>query len=91
MDKSLGNLYHKLSNLFHSNSSSTTSSSTTDIDPTNNPTDRSTTMNPVPLEQRRSSGRMSRQISIKTNDNRITTPTNNETFFKQMYYFDTFL
>ncbi len=68
MDKSFGTLYNKITNLFHSNSSTSSVSevnSSTLLDrivPTNNIT---------PINQRRSSSRISRQISIKTNDNQI--------------------
>jgi hypothetical protein len=68
MDKSFGTFYNKITNLFHSNSSTSSVSevnSSTLLDrivPTNNIT---------PINQRRSSSRISRQISIKTNDNQI--------------------
>jgi hypothetical protein len=76
MDKSLGTLYNKITNLFHSNSSSSSSSSAGPE--VSSPLPLSTfldrmipTTNGTPINQRRSSSRISRQISIKTNDQRI--------------------
>jgi hypothetical protein len=74
MDKSLGTLYNKITNLFHSNSSSSSSA----VPEVSSPLPLSTfldrmipTTNGTPINQRRSSSRISRQISIKTNDQRI--------------------
>jgi hypothetical protein len=70
MDKSFGTLYHKLSNLFHSNPSTTTVPETSSSLPLSNLFDRIVpTSNTPQMDQRRTSARMmSRQISIKTND-----------------------
>lgn len=85
MDKSLGTWYNKLSNLFHSNPqpiSSTAAAAaavsepeTSSSFPITNFFDRIVPMtNNSPRTQRRSlTSRVSRQISIKTNDNLIRT------------------
>jgi hypothetical protein len=85
MDKSFGTLYHKLSNLFHPNTSpsSSSSSSTTSSVPETSSSLPLTAFfdrivpspNSSSTDQRRSSSRISRQISIKTNDNQITIPS----------------
>ena len=74
MDKSFGTLYQKISNLFHPNSSSTNSTpETSSTIPIGKFIDRmpSTINTSSPIIQQRSSSRISRQISIKTNENRI--------------------
>ena len=80
MDKSFGVLYNKITSLFHSNSSAQSSSSSSSNVPevssslpVGNFLDRIAppTINCSPINHRRSSTRISRQISIKTNDNRI--------------------
>jgi hypothetical protein len=79
MDKSLGTLYHKLSNLFHTNSSSSNSSSVPETGtslPISTFFDRlipSSTTISHNNDRRRSSARNSYQVSIKTNDKRLPT------------------
>jgi hypothetical protein len=80
MDKSLGTLYHKLTNLFHTNSSSSSSSNASSVPETGTslpistffdrliPSTTSATTSHNNNDQRRSSARVSHQISIKTND-----------------------
>ncbi|UJR20893.1 hypothetical protein I4U23_024002 [Adineta vaga] len=68
MDKSFGSFYNKLSNLFHPNSASTSSSSVPD---TGSLLPLSTLLDRIvqtPSEQRHTTTRENRQISIKTND-----------------------
>ncbi|CAF3906258.1 unnamed protein product [Rotaria magnacalcarata] len=90
MDKSFGTLYNKLTSLFHSNpSTSSNQSSIPELGsplPLSNFFDRlvpspsaaaatTTTTTSPSIDQRRISSRVvSRQISIKTNDNRILIP-----------------
>jgi len=74
MDKSFGTLYNKITNLFHSNPSTSLSVPEASSSlPLSNFLDRIVpiTNNSTPINQRRSSSRISRQISVKTNDNRI--------------------
>jgi hypothetical protein len=81
MDKGLETIYHKLSGLFHTNTSASSSSNASSVP-------ESSTLLPISTffdriipsaatsqnnDRRRSSARMSHQISIKTNDNRVTT------------------
>jgi hypothetical protein len=76
MDKSFGTLYNKITNLFHSNSSTSSVPDGNSSLPLSAFLDRivPTTNHSSPINQRRSSSRISRQISIKTNDNRIILP-----------------
>lgn len=76
MDKSFGALYNKITNLFHPNPSTSSVPETSSSLPLSNFLDRivPTTNNSSPVNQRRSSSRISRQISIKTTDNRIKLP-----------------
>ena len=74
MDKSLGTLYNKLSNLFHTNSSSVPETGTSL--PISTFFDRlipSSTTISHNNDRRRSSTRNSHQVSIKTNDKRLPT------------------
>ncbi len=77
MDKSFGTLYNKITNLFHSNPSSASVPEASSSLPISNffdrlvPTTTITTTSCSPINQHRSSSRISRQISIKTTDNRI--------------------
>ena len=70
MDKSLGTLYQKLSNLFHSNTSNHSPVEISSSLPTTNYLERM----PLPVQQHRSSSRISRQISIKTTDHHLHPP-----------------
>ena len=73
MDKSFGTLYQKLTNLFHSNSSTVSNKSELSSSlPATNFIDRMSTSSPI--HQRRSPKRISRQISIKTTDNHLQPP-----------------
>ncbi|CAF1063191.1 unnamed protein product [Adineta ricciae] len=72
MDKGLGTLYNKLSNLFHPNSATSTASSSA---PSSSFAPEANSLStffdrivPSPGEQRRTTPRIVRQISIKTND-----------------------
>lgn len=81
MDKGLGAFYNKLSTLFHSNTSQSSNTPTVPEISSSLPLktffDRVVpTTTSSPIDQRHSTSRISRQISIKTNDNRITTPNN---------------
>lgn len=74
MDKGLGTLYHKLSNLFHMNTTNPSSTSSSSL-PVTTFFDRlipsSTTPTNTPHlndQRRRSSARLQNQISTKTND-----------------------
>lgn len=70
MDKSFGTLYHKISSLFHPNSSNSPASDLSASLPVTHFLDRvvpKATSSP-PINQHRSSSRISRQISIKTTD-----------------------
>jgi len=73
MDKNFGILYNKITNLFHSNPSTSSVPEASSSLPISTLLDRivQTTNNNSPKNQRRSSSRISRQISIKTNDNQI--------------------
>ena len=82
MDKGLGTLYHKLTNLFHTNTptSSTSNASSTHETGTTLPIstflDRLIPSSPIihNNDRRRQSPRVFHQISIKTNDNRSPSP-----------------
>ncbi len=81
MDKSFGTLYNKITSLFHSNPSTPPSSVMSEASsslPIGNFLDRIVPpkINCSPINQSRTSSRISRQISIKTNDNQIK-PLNN--------------
>jgi hypothetical protein len=78
MDKSFGTLYQKLSNLFQSNPSTSTAPETSSSSPLSTFLDRIVpSINNSPMDQRRTSSRISRQISIKTTDDRIEIPNDN--------------
>ncbi|CAF1086955.1 unnamed protein product [Rotaria sordida] len=81
MDKNFGTLYNKLTNLFHSNTSSS-SSNTSSIPEISSSLPLSTFLDRIipmttsssPNNQRHSASRITRQISIKTNDNQLSNP-----------------
>jgi len=87
MDKSLGTLYHKLTNLFHTNTSTSGTSNASSAHETGTSIpistffDRlipsaTTSTNTTPYnDRRRNSPRISRQISIKTNGNQLPSQT----------------
>ncbi len=75
MDKSIGVLYNKITNLFHPNSSTSSGPEMSSSLPLTSFLDRIVPItHSSPINQRRGSSRISRQISIKPNDNRIKTP-----------------
>ena len=84
MDKSIGTLYHKLTNFFHTNTSTPSSSTTSSTSDTSTSLPISTFFDrlipstnahsPVP-NRRSNTSRISRQISIKTNNNPLPSQT----------------
>jgi len=90
MDKGLETLYHKLTNLFHTNTSTSSSSNASSapesstllpistffdrLIPSSTTSTTATAKSPN-NDLRRSSSRVSRQISIKTNDNCVPPQT----------------